>query len=165
MPELRKRYREVQSTAHLTGGDNVILTIRSEFVWSAGEAANRQYQIVFEAHRGAAEPIPADRRRFSFIWPEKDAKRLADAIRLLAWHVENRNFVTGRESEVYVEIYDWLRIGWLDWEEGFFAFADLLKPDAALRLELDDLTALHEMQQMLETALEIPASAKIQKAK
>ena len=159
-PELNLHYRDVQSSSQLAGKNHVVITVRAEVVWTSTEPARRTRQIVLEANRGTADAGPADRRRFAFVWPDQNVARFVEALRLIGWHVENRNFVSGRENEVYVELNDCFRIGWLDRETEFSAFADFSREGASLRVELDDLTSLHELQRLLAAAVVPPKAGR-----
>ena len=164
-PELNLHYRDVQSSSQLAGKNHVVITVRAEIVWTSTEPTRRTRQIVLEANRGTADAGPADRRKFAFVWPDQNVARFDAALRLIGWHVENRNFVSGRENEVYVELYDWFRIGWLDRETEFSAFADFFRDGAAMRVELEDLTSLHELKSLLAAVVVPPKAGRKRKVK
>lgn len=163
-PVMTMHYREVQSATQLAARNHVIISVRAEELWDSSAHAHKVRQVVVEASRGTTDATPAARRKFAFVWPDHDVKRLEEALRLIGWHVENRPFVSGRESEVYVEVYDWLRLGWLASETEWMAVADFHCDGLTIRAELEDLTALHELKNFIAPAVVPPKKSRRRKA-
>ena len=155
-PELCLQIRDVQSSSQMTGKNHAMITVRTELIWTSAEPERRTRQIVVEADYGTADAGPADRRKFAFVWPEPNVNRFEEALRLIGWHVENRTFASGQENDAYVELYDWLRVGWLDREAGFSAYVDFHHEGSCLRIELDALTSLHEFKTLIAVAVVPP---------
>lgn len=153
-------YREVLSSTHLPARNDVVITVRTELVWDSSQPAKRIRQVVVEVSRGGLDPTPAARRKFAFVWPDADVGRLEDALRQIGWHVENRPFVSGPESEVYLDVYDWLRLGWIANESDWAAVADFHRDGETIRAELDDLTTLHALKNFIAPALAGPKPAR-----
>lgn len=164
-PDLIMHYRDVQSSTQLLSRNHVVITVRSEILWDSAHPAKKTHQVVVEASRGAVDSAPAARRKFAFVWPDQDLRRLDEALRLIGWHVENRPFVSEHESEVYIEVYDWLRLGWINSAAEWIAVVDFYRDGATIRAELDDLSALHALKNFVAPAVDPPKKKRQRKAK
>lgn len=149
-------HREVQSSTQLLSRNHVVITVRAEILWTSTHPGKKTRQVVIEASRGTVDGAPAARRKLAFVWPDPDLRRLDEALRLIGWHVENRPFVSEHESEVYIEVYDWLRLGWITHVAEWIAVVDFHRDGVTLRAELDDLSALHALKNFVAPAVDPP---------
>lgn len=163
-PDLTMHYREVQSSTQLLSRNHVVITVRAEILWNSAHPEKKTRQVVVEASRGTVDGPPAARRKFAFVWPDPDLRRLDEALRLIGWHVENRPFVSEHESEVYIEVYDWLRLGWITNVAEWAAVVDFHRDGVTLRAELDDLSALHALKNFVAPAVDPPKKKRQRKA-
>jgi len=82
-------------------------------------------------------------------------KKLEDGLSLISRHIDSRHgslrHIEGT-LEAFVDVFDWLRIGWVDEKEKWKAYIRFLKDGKEMRSEFEDYPSLRKLRDALHQA-------------
>ncbi|MDR2981423.1 MAG: hypothetical protein LBV12_04160 [Puniceicoccales bacterium] len=100
------------------------------------------------------------KKTWDFEWPDKDLKKLEDSLTLISRHIDSprrKNYsLEGLRNDAYIDIYNWLRIGWIDNNKtNFAAYIIFFKDGRNMKAEFRGYSHLCTFREYIYRALSL----------
>lgn len=153
-------YRSVQSLRELIVKKGPQVSVRSEVYWDSENPNDKKTRRVVTVEgvvecRGQSWPA-----KWEFEWPAEDLNALEAGLRLILKDVESANLWSHgsrppkmKNQEVYVDIFDWLRAGWIEAGEECHGYLAFRKDDFVLTSEFGDTQGLKQIRDALRATM------------
>ena len=153
-------YRSVQSLKELTVRKGPKLSVRSEVCWDSENPDDKKIRRVVTVEgvvesRGRSWPV-----KWEFEWPAQELNALEAGLRLILKVVEQGSLWSVgsrppkmKNQEVYVDVFDWLRAGWIEAGEESRGYLAFRKDDFVLTCEFEDNEGLKQIRDALRATM------------
>jgi hypothetical protein len=150
-------YINVRDVKNLTIKQGAKVSVRSEVCWDSENPDQKMRRIVVVDgildSRGHSWPA-----KWEFEWPDQDVKKLEAGLGPIIRDVEgpdrsSRGLSRQKREEVFVDVYDWLRAGWVEGSARCYGYWAFRKDNLTLTSEFEDTGPFHEMRNALRATM------------
>ena len=146
-------YRYIQASIDLKSLNDININARREATWSSDTPNDKDVTIKVKVDGTQTEKNETYPVTWEFDWPDNDLKPLEDALS------EIHNYVQGRQPhvtfprEVYIDLYPWLRLGWVDENQTWYGYLEFRKENQIMNARFPDWPAMAEFRSIIYRAV------------
>jgi hypothetical protein len=149
-------YRSVQKVANCTSQNGVSIEMRSEVCWNSANPNGKKLRKILTVkgeleEKGAKYPVA-----WSFDFPDGSRDALKQSLDLIFAYAKENTAPVPRETEVSIQVFDWLKIGLIRNEQEISSYYEFIKNEGGekIRALFKAATALIEVRMMLSKLID-----------
>ena len=145
-------YQYTQATVAIPMRSGAQFTAESYRVWTSKNPNEKNTKVVLIVRGDLEERDAKWKEEWVFDWSDGEMNKLETAFHLIDRHVEQRAARSEKRQEVFVDVNDWLRVGWIDEKRAFRAYLRVTKNGKTMEAEFDNTPALFQVRNALDQA-------------
>ena len=127
-------------TVSVRGGATIVVS--GDLCWTS-ESPNSKVTNTSVVVTGAmTEKGHSWTESWTFTFPASGLAKLDEAMRAISDYVDRRQPRSSNRREAYVDVFDWLRVGWIDEKEKWRGYIRFKRAEQVLESEFSDVSSL-----------------------